>query len=70
VASFAKVIIGNLCNKDKVLTPSLNEDKILSDKKQQHKTPSYSQSLSIRSNLLINLNSKSSHLSSQELDND
>ena len=62
--------IVNLCNEHKVPTPSLNEDRNLSEKKQQHETSSYSPSLSTRSNLLIDLNSKSSHLSPKELDND
>jgi hypothetical protein len=70
VTSFAKIIIVILSNEDNVLTLSLNEDKTLTDKKQQYETPSYFQSLSTRSNLLIDLNSKNSHLSSQELDND
>jgi hypothetical protein len=70
VVSFAEVIIVNLSNEDKVLTPSLNEGRNLLDKKQQLETPCYSPSLSKKSNVLIDLNSKSSHLSSQELDND
>jgi hypothetical protein len=70
MASFTEIIIVILSNEDNVFTPSLNEDRTLSNKKQQHEILGYSQSLSTRSNLLIDLNSKSSYLSSQELDND